>query len=220
MLEAWASQKSFQPKAGPGGDRDDDPRNPSVNFRGERRSNATHASTTDPDARLAKKGAGKEAKLSYQASVLTDNRHGLVVLTVVDPADGPPVEVAQAEQMLQALAAERGPHARPATVGADRGYDQAGFVDAARRCGFTPHVAQVVHRASAIDGRTTSHPGYAISQRVRKRIEQTFGWAKTVGSLRKLRHRGRETVNWVFTFEMATYNLVRMRTLMRQGVAA
>ena len=116
MLEAWASQKSFQPTAGPGGDRDDDPRNPSVNFRGERRSNATHASTTDPDARLAKKGAGKEAKLSYQASVLTDNRHGLVVLTMVDPADGPQVEVAQAEPLLQALAAERGPHARPATV--------------------------------------------------------------------------------------------------------
>ena len=207
LLEAWASQKSFQPKAGPGGDRDDDPRNPRVNFRGERRSNATHASTTDPDARLAKKGAGKEAKLSYQASVLTDNRHGLVVLTVVDPADGPAVEVAQAEQLLQALAAERG-------------YDQAGFVDAARACGVTPHIAQVTHRTSAIDGRTTRHAGYVVSQRCRKRIEQTFGWGKTVGLLRKLRHRGRETVDWVFTFVMAAYNLVRMGTLIRQGVVA
>ena len=220
LLEAWASQKSFQPKAGPGNDRDDDPRNPSVNFRGERRSNATHASTTDPDARLAKKGAGKEAKLSYQASVLTDNRHGLVVLTVVDPADGPAVEVAQAEQLLQALAAARGPRARPATVGADRGYDQAGFVEAARACGVTPHIAQVTHRTSAIDGRTTRHAGYGVSQRRRKRIEQTFGWGKTVGLLRKLRHRGRETVDWVFTFAMAAYNLVRMGTLIRQGVGA
>ena len=207
LLEAWASQKSFQPKAGPGDNRDDDPRNPSVNFRGERRSNATHASTTDPDARLAKKGAGKEAKLSYQASVLTDNRHGLVVLTVVDPADGPAVEVAQAEQLLQALAAERG-------------YDQPGFVDAARACGVTPHIAEVTHRTSAIDGRTTRHAGYVVSQRCRKRIEQTFGWGKTVGLLRKLRHRGRETVDWVFTFAMAAYNLVRMGTLIRQGVVA
>lgn len=220
LLEAWASQKSFQPKTGPGGDRDGDPRNPSVNFRGERRTNATHASTTDPDARLAKKGPGKEAKLSYQASVLTDNRHGLVVLTVVDPAEGSAVEVAQAEQLLHTLAAARGPGTRAATVGADRGYDQAGFVAAARACGFTPHVAQVTHRASAIDGRTTRHAGYEISQRYRKRIEETFGWGKTVGSLRKLRHRGRETVDWVFTFVMAAYNLVRMRTLIRQGVAA
>ena len=133
--------------------------------------------------------------LSYQASVLTDNRHGLVVLTVVDPADGPAVEVAQAEQMLQALAA-------------------------ARACGVTPHIAQVTHRTSAIDGRTTRHAGYGVSQRRRKRIEQTFGWGKTVGLLRKLRHRGRETVDWVFTFAMAAYNLVRMGTLIRQGVGA
>ena len=142
-MEAWASQKSYQPKAGGPPPRDDDPRNPSVNFRGERRTNATHASTTDPDARLAKKGAGKEAVLSYQASVLTENRHGRVVLTAVDPADGPRVERAQAEEMLQALAAARGPGARPATVGADRGYDQAEFIAAARALGFTPHVAQV-----------------------------------------------------------------------------
>jgi transposase len=220
LLEAWASQKSYQPKAGAGPSDDDDPRNPSVNFRGQRRSNATHASTTDPDARLAKKGRGKEAKLSYQASVLTDNRHGLVVLTVVDPADGPRVEVAQAEQMLQALAAERGPRARPATVGADRGYDQAEFVTAVRALGFTPHVAQVTHCASAIDGRTTRHPGYPVSQRQRKRIEQTFGWGQTIGPLRKLRHRGRELVDWILTFVMAAYDLVRIRTLVRQGMCA
>lgn len=220
LLEAWASQKSFQPKTGGADDRDDDPRNPSVNFRGTRRTNATHGSTTDPDARLAKKGAGKEAKLSYQASVLLDNRHGLVVLTAVDPADGPAVEVAQAEHMLQAMAAERGDHRPAATVGADKGYDQAGFVAAAREVGFTPHVAQVTHRRSAIDGRTTRHPGYAVSQRSRKRVEQSFGWGKVVGLLRKLRHRGRETVDWIFTFTMAAYDLVRIGTLVRQGECA
>jgi transposase len=219
LLEAWASQKSFQPKTGPADDRDDDPRNPSVNFRGERRTNATHASTTDPDARLAKKGAGKEAKLSYQASVLLENRHGLVVLTAVDPADGG-AEVAQAEVLLQALAAERGPTAAPATIGADKGYDQAGFVSTARALGFTPHVAQQTFRRSAIDSRTTRHPGYAVSQRHRKRVEQSFGWGKVVGLLRKLRHRGRETVDWIFTFTMAAYDLVRMGTLVRQGVCA
>ena len=220
LLEAWASQKSFQPKAGPPPPRDDDPRNPSVNFRGQRRANATHASTTDPDARLAKTGAGKEAKLSYQASVLTENRHGFVVLTAVDPADGPRVELAQAEEMLQALAAARGPRARPATVGADRGYDQVEFVAAARALGFTPHVAQVDHRASGIDGRTTRHAGYAVSQCLRKRIEQTFGWGKTVGLLRKLRHRGRERVDWFLTFVMGAYDLVRLSTLIRQGAHA
>ncbi|MBL8986058.1 MAG: IS5 family transposase [Gemmatimonadetes bacterium] len=217
LLEAWASQKSFQPRTGPGDDRDDDPRNPSVNFRGQRRTNATHASTTDPDSRLAKKGAGKEAKLSYQASVLLENRQGLVVLTAVDPADGG-AEVAQAEVLLQALAAERGPAAAPATIGADKGYDQAGFVATARACGFTPHVAQhTTGRRSAIDGRTTRHAGYALSQRHRKRIEQSFGWGKVVGLLRKLRHRGREKVDWMFTFTMAAYNLVRLQTLVRVG---
>ena len=161
LLEAWASQKSFQPKAGPPPPRDDDPRNPSVNFRGQR----------------------------------------LVVLTAVDPADGPRVELAQAEEMLQALAAARGPRAR-------------------RALGFTPHVAQVDHRASGIDGRTTRHAGYAVSQCLRKRIEQTFGWGKTVGLLRKLRHRGRERVDWFLTFVMGAYDLVRLSTLIRQGAGA
>lgn len=221
LLEAWASQKSYQPKAGGSPPPpDDDPRNPSVNFRGERRSNATHASTTDPEARLAKKGAGKEAKLSYQASVLTENRHGLVLLTAVDPADGPQVEVAQAEELLQALATVRGPRASPATVGADRGYDQREFVATVRALGFTPHVAQVTHRTSAIDGRTTRHGGYGVSQRLRKQIEQTFGWAKTVGLLRKLRHRGRDRVDWFVTFVMGAYDLVRLSTLIRQGARA
>lgn len=220
LLEAWASQKSFQPKTGRGDHRDDDPRNPSVNFRGERRTNATHASTTDPDSRLAKKGAGKEAKLSYQASVLLENRQGLVVLTAVDPADGG-AEVAQAEELLQALAAERGPTAAPATIGADKGYDQAGFVTTARAFGFTPHVAQhTTGRRSTIDGRTTRHAGYAVSQRHRKRIEQSFGWGKVVGLLRKLRHRGREKVDWIFTFTMAAYNLVRLQTLIRAGTCS
>jgi len=122
--------------------------------------------------------------------------------------------------LLQGLAAERGPTAAPATIGADKGYDQQGFVAAARELGFTPHVAQQTFRRSAIDGRTTRHPGYTVSQRHRKRVEQSFGWGKVNGLLRKLRHRGRDLVDWIFTFTMAAYNLVRMGTLVRQGVCA
>lgn len=207
LLEAWASQKSFQRKDGPGPGSDDDPGNPSVSFRGERRRNATHASTTDPDARLAKKGPGKEAKLSYLASVTLDNRHGLVVATAVDAPSGTG-ERDQALVMLSGLTDGR----RRCTVGADRGYATRDFIQAAQALGIAPHVAQGTG-PPVLDGRTTRHPGYAVSQRHRKRIEESFGWGKTVGLLRKLRHRGRELVDWVFTFTMAIYNLVRLRTL-------
>jgi transposase len=207
LLEAWASQKSFQPKDGP----------PSsgANFRGGKRSNKTHASTTDPDARLARKGLGKEAKLSYQASVLMDNRHGIIVATHVAEASG----TAERESALVLL--DRLPERkRRRTLGADKGYDTKDFVADVRERNFTPHVAQNrSNRRSAIDRRTTRHPGYEESQRRRPRVEQGFGWDKTVGLLRKLRHRGRERVGWVFTFTVAAYNLVRLRTLVTAGVS-
>ena len=208
LLEAWASQKSFQPKDGP----------PSsgADFRGRKRSNRTHASKTDPDARLAKRGPGKEAKLSYQASVLLDNRHGLVVDADVGLATGT-AERESALVMLDRLPKRR----RRRTLGADKGYDTKDFVAAVRERNFTPHVAQnETNRRSAIDGRTTRHAGYEESQVRRHRIEQNFGWQKTVGLMRKLRHRGRERVDWVFTFTAAAYNLIRIRTLVEAGVSA
>lgn len=207
LLEAWASQKSFQPRQGAAGPDDPDPGNPSVNFHGERRTNATHQSTTDPDARLARKGNGKEAKLSYAAHALMENRHGFIVDTAVTPADG----YAEVDAALTMLAAV--PGGGRVTVGADKAYDQARFVTGCRQLGVTPHVAQKV-RHSAIDARTTRPPGYAISQHRRKRVEEGFGWMKTIGLLRKLRHRGGALVGWIFTFTAAAYNLVRLRTLM------
>ena len=207
LLEAWASHKSFQPRQGSAGPDDSDPGNPSVSFRGERRTNATHQSTTDPDARLARKGDGKEAKLSYAAHTLMENRHGFIVDTAVTPADGY-AEVDAALTMLGAL-----PIGGRVTVGADKAYDQARFVTGCRQLGVTPHVAQKV-RHSAVDRRTTRPAGYAISQHRRKRVEEGFGWMKTIGLLRKLRHRGTALVGWIFTFTAAAYNLVRLRTLM------
>lgn len=207
LLEAWASQKSFQPRQGAAGPDDPDPGNPSVNFHGERRTNATHQSTTDPDARLARKGNGKEAKLRYAAHALMENRHGFIVDTAVTPADG----YAEVDAALTMLAAV--PGGGRVTVGADKAYDQARFVTGCRQLGVTPHVAQKV-RHSAIDARTTRPPGYAISQHRRKRVEEGFGWMKTIGLLRKLRHRGGALVGWIFTFTAAAYNLVRLRTLM------
>lgn len=222
LLEAWAGQKSFRPKADgstPPLRDGDGAGNPTVNFHGERRSNATHASTTDPDARLAKKGAGKAAKLAYQASVTMDNRHGLIVRTVVDPAAGGATEVQQASEMLHALPASGLARGRP-TLGADAGYASAAFVETVRALGFVPHVAlpRSQRCRPVVTGRTTRHAGYAISQRCRKKVEEGFGWGKTVGLLRKLRHRGTALVDWIFTFTMATYNLVRIRTLIRAEV--
>lgn len=205
MLEAWASLKSFQRKdAGPTPP-PDDPGNPTINFHGEPRKNDTHASTTDPDAQLYRKGPGKEAKLAYLGHVLLDNRHGLVANVCTTAATGTG-EWDGALVMLEQAA-------RATTVGGDKLFDVDRFVTPVRHLGITPHVA-AKDTGSRIDGRTTRHPGYAISQRKRKLIEQVFGWMKTIGGLRKLRHRGGERVDWVVTFTAATYNLVRLRTLL------
>ena len=213
LLEAWASHKSFRPIDDPTPhDSDDDPSNPSVNFRGAKRSNTTHRSVTDPDARLARKSNNTGAMLAYQASVLMENRHGLIVQTDVR-APGYHAERDAALEMLTCL--EPSPYRR--TVGADKGYDEDGFIVGVRRLNITPHVAPNLHRRrhrSAVDRRTTRHAGYEISQRKRKLVEEGFGWGKCVGLLRKLHHRGRETVSWIFTFTTAAYNLVRLRTLL------
>jgi transposase len=205
LLEAWASLKSFRPKDEEPTAPPDDPGNPTVNFHGESRRNDTHQSTTDPDARLARKGTGKEAKLSYAGHVLLDNRHGLVANVCVTAATG----TAEREAALLLL----GEAPRAMTVGADKGYDVTSFVEQVRALGVTPHVAQK-DKYTAIDGRTTRHAGYEVSQRKRKLIEQVFGWMKTTGGLRKLRHCGGERVDWIVTFTAAAYNLVRLRTLL------
>jgi transposase len=206
ILEAWASHKSFRPKAGPPPEGPEDPSNPTINFRGERRSNATHQSTTDPEARLYKKSVGRAAHLAYLGHVLMENRHGLIVGATVTAATG----TAECEAALMLTRRRRG------TLGGDKAFDTATFVAAVRAQGMVPHVAQnTANRRSRIDGRTTRHPGYAISQRKRKLVEQTFGWMKTTALLRKVRHRGRAKVRWVFTFAAAAFNLVRIRTLLQ-----
>ncbi|HEX9628252.1 MAG TPA: IS5 family transposase [Acidiferrobacterales bacterium] len=203
LIEAWASLKSFVPKDGSGTPPTGGGRNAERDFHGEKRSNDTHASTTDPDARLFRKGPGKEAKLCFLGEAMTENRHGLIVDTRTMPATG----TAECEAALDMMADRDG----RATVGADKLYDQAGFIAGARALGVTPHVAQnTKNRRSAIDRRTTRHPGYAISQVKRKRIEECFGWIKTVGGLRKTRHRGRALVDWFFTLTAAAYNLIRI----------
>ena len=213
LLEAWASVKSFQPKDGPP-DEGGSGRNGEVNFRGEKRTNDTHESKTDPQSKLFRKGNGKEAKLSYMGHLLTDNRNGLVVSACVTQASGT-AEREAAEQMLQKTGKKR---QRRRTVGADKNYDTKGFIAKVRALKVTPHVAQnQSNRASAIDGRTTRHDGYRFSQRARKRIEETFGWMKTVAQFRKVRYRGTQKLDWYFVFTATAYNLVRMRNL---GVAA
>lgn len=208
LLEACASLKSFQKVDGEAQSPPDDPGNPTVDFHGEKRSNETHSSTTDPDALLARKGKGKEAKLSYAGHVLMENRNGLAVDAMVTHATG------TAERDAALLMAEAIPGTHPVTLGADKNYDTKDFVREARNVRATPHVAQNDKgRRSAIDGRTTRHGGYEISQRKRKRIEEVFGWMKTVGGMRKLRHRGLELVGWMFTLSAAAYNLVRIRNL-------
>lgn len=212
LLEAWASQKSFRPKDEPPAPGTGES-NPEVDFRGEKRGNATHRSTTDPDARLARKG-NTGAKLCYSANVLMENRHGLIVDTEVAHATG----TAERDSALAMLERQPG-RKRRRTLGADKGYDTREFVAGVRARGFTPHVAQNTSgRRSAIDARTTRHAGYAVSQRKRKLVEQGFGWGKTVALLRKLRHRGKDLVGWVFAFTSAAFNLVRMRTLIVGGV--
>lgn len=206
LLEAYASLKSFQPKDQPTPPSDEDPGNPTIDFRGQRRSNVTHQSTTDPDSRLFRKADGQASRLAYHGSVLMENRHGLVVNTCTLSATGT-AEREAALQMIAALGRGRG------TIGGDKGYNHRAFVEGVRARGKTPHVA-VKASGNAVDGRTTRHPGHAVSQRLRKRVEEIFGWMKTVGLLRKLRHRGRPRVAWMFTFTAAVYNLVRLRRLL------
>jgi transposase len=214
LLEACASLKSFQKKGVAKRDDSDDPGNPTVNFHGEKRSNETHESTTDPDAQLARKGSGKEAKLSYCGNLLIENGNGLIVNAELLQANG------TAERDAALLMIEQIPAEQRVTVGADKGYDTKEFVAECRRMNVTPHVAQNTKRAggSAIDARTTRHAGYQISQQKRKRIEECFGWLKTIALLRKLRHRGIFKVGWIFTFAATAYNLVRMRKLLASAV--
>jgi transposase len=213
LIEAWAGQKSFKPRVGttaPPADRDAG--NPSVNFRGEKRSNDTHASTTDPEARLYKKAKGQEAKLGFLGHLLMENRHGLVVQTRLTPATGTAEREASVEMVKEKRKSKRG----RLTLGGDKNYDTREHVAALRKLHVTPHVAQNTARpgGSAIDQRTARHPGYAASQTKRKRVEEIFGWFKTVALLRKTKFRGLERVGWMFTWAAAAYNLVRMRNLL------
>ena len=220
LIEAWASLKSFRPRDEAPGDRPppDDPGNPTVNFRGELRTNQTHASTTDPEARLMRKGAGKEAKLVFAGHALTENRHGLVVDVRVTEATG----TAEPEAALAMVDAQQETGMPIATVAGDKAYDRATFVDELRERGVTPHVAQNItaHRGSNVDGRTTRHPGYAVSQRKRKLVEQVFGWGKTVGGLRKTRYRGVARTQFWAQMVASAYDLLRMAKLLPVEVAA
>ena len=215
LLDAWASLKSFQPKdkqdAPP-----DDPGNPTVNFHGQERSNETHESKTDPHALLARKGQGKEAKLSYNGNLLVENRNGLIVNAELLQANG------RAERDAALLMLEQVPGDSRITVGGDKGFDTAEFVEQCRHMNVTPHVAQNNGRrgGSAIDARTTRHAGYDVSQKKRKRIEECFGWLKDIALLRKVKHRGLFNVAWIFTFAAAAYNLVRMRKLIPMPAAS
>ena len=208
LIKAWAGQKSFKKKDSPKTPPPDDPGNPTVNFRGEQRRNDTHQSTTDPEARLYRKG-GQESLLSFLGHLIVENRNGLVVRAQVSAATGT-AERETAVEMLEKLS-----RPRRITVGADKAYDTKEFVRKLRELKVTPHVAQNVcrNRHSAIDNRTAGHAGYGISQKKRKRIEEVFGWMKTVALIRQTRHRGAERVGWMFTFAAAAYNLVRMRNL-------
>jgi len=209
LIEAWASQKSFKPRTGGEGPPPPGGNNPEVNFRGEQRRNDTHASTTDPEARLGKKAKGQEAKLGYLGHVLMENRNGLAVDTRLTLATG----TAEREAAL-AMVKKRAGSPR-ITLGGDKHYDTHAFVKKLRAQRVTPHVAQNNrNRVSALDGRTTRHPGYAVSQKKRKRVEEIFGWMKTIGLMRKVRHRGRQVVAWMFTYTAAAYNLRRMTKLM------
>jgi transposase len=212
LIEAWAGQKSFQPKTGTPPPTDSDAGNPTVNFRGQKRTNDTHASTTDPDARLYKKAKGHEAKLAFLGHVLMENRHGLVVETRLTRATG----TAEREAALEMIGSKRQQRRGRLTLGGDKNYDTREQVASLRALKVTPHVAQNTERpgGSALDQRTTWHAGYAVSQIKRKRVEEIFGWFKTVALMRKTRYRGLERVGWMFTWAAAAYNLVRMRNLL------
>ena len=211
LIEAWASMKSFQAEgwvgrtAGARGGR-----NGEADFHGQKRTNDTHASTTDPEARLYRKGRGKEAKLCFMGHALMENRNGLVVDACLTQADGHAERIA-ALHMIE----PRADRPNAITLGADKAYDAEDFVNELRSMNVTPHVAQNTSgRSSAIDGRTTRHAGYAVSQRIRKRIEEAFGWIKTIAGQEKTKFRGRERVGWAFTFAAAAYNLARLPKLL------
>jgi hypothetical protein len=209
LIEAWASQKSFQKKEDGESGTPGDGGNVAVDFHGERRTNETHESKTDPDARLYKKGKGKEAKLCYAGHVVMENRNGLAVDGQITKATGT-AEREAALDMLANVAEDK-----RVTVGTDKAYDTKDFVEKTRAMNVTPHVTQNTNgRSSAVDGRTTRHEGYAVSLRCRARIEEIFGWLKTVGGQRKTRYRGEELVGWMFELSLAAYNLVRMRRLL------
>ena len=208
LIEAWASMKSFRPKDGSGAPPEPG-RNGEQDFHGAKRSNQTHASTSDRDARLYRKGLGKPAQLAYLGHVLMENRHALVVDARVTLATG----TAEREAALDMLDARTDRRRR--TLGADKAYDVAEFVADLRQRNVTPHVAQnTTNRCSAIDRRTTRHSGYAVSQILRKRIEETFGWTKSTAEMRKTRHRGLARVSWMFTLANTAYNLVRIPKLL------
>jgi hypothetical protein len=211
LIEAWASMKSFKPKDGSGElPAEGGGRNREADFHGRKRSNETHASSTDPEARLYRKGQGKEAKLCFMGHGLMENRHGLLVDACLTLADGHAERVA-ALHMIE----PRADRPRAITIGADKAYDAQDFVNELRSMKVTPHVARNMSgRSSAIDGRTTRHGGYAVSQRIRKRIEEAFGWIKTIAGQGKTRFRGRDRVGWAFTFAAAAYNLVRLPKLL------
>lgn len=211
LLEAWASLKSVQPRDDNGGPPTTG-KNPDVDFRGQQRRNETHASTTDPDARLARKGNGQETKLAYAGHVLMENRHGLIVDIVLTQADG------HAERRAALDMLDRQERPLRVTLGADKGYDTADFIGGCRERGVTPHVAQhTTNRRSRIDGRVTRHAGYAVSQRVRKRVEEIFGWIKTIGGGRKLRYIGLARNALWATLTGAAFNLIRMANIERQA---
>jgi len=207
LVEAWAGHKSFKPRRQQGPSDPNDPGNPTVDFRGQKRSNQTHVSTTDPEARLYRKSYGTESKLCFAAHVLMDNRYGLAVDSRLTEAN-PRCEWEAGLDMVGELSG-----AKRCTLGADKAYDTGRFVAGLREMNVTPHVASKKEGWSCLDRRTTRHPGYAVSQRKRKRVEEIFGWLKTAGTLRKTRHRGKPRVGWMVTFALAAYNLVRIRNL-------
>ena len=213
LVEAWASMKSLKPRDGGGGS--EPPagvgRNAEVDFRGEKRGNDTHVSTSDPDALLYRKGAGMEAKLCFIGHALMENRHGLLIDTRLTRVSGHAERLAALDMI-----ASRADRPQAITLGGDKGFDAADFVMELREINVTPHIARNTSRRSAIDVRTTRHPGYAISQRIRKRIEEGFGWMKTVAGLRKTKYRGLDKVGWTFTFAAAAYNLIRLPKLMTE----
>lgn len=212
LIEAWASLKSFAPKAGKVRTTDADPGNPTVDFKGEKRGNVTHRSTTDPDARLLRKSAGQTAKLCFGLHALMENRHGLCVQVQVAHAVGT-TETQAAKDLLNEQMTQQ--ETAPLSVGADKGYHNQEFVAHCREHGIAPHVAQVKdRRVAGLDGRTTRAKGYAISQRLRKRVEEIFGWCKEIGGLRRTKHRGLARVGLNAVLVVAAYNLVRMAKLL------